>query len=254
MHRLILTCSGTQGDVRWRGVSSLIAAWMTVGLLIAGAFAALAASSPLALRVVHRAAFVFLLLLLLQLGAAIVVSMMIGRFSTWQAVALLFAYSALNGLSLSGLFLALWHTSLTATFVIEAAAFGLLSVYGKFTRRDLTKIDGLVLMGLIGVGVASLVHLLLHSPAGFWIISYVGIAIFVCLMAIDAQKMRHMDVRADELRVSRLAILGALVLYLDVLLGFARLCVAIGRLYLDTCEKQYSRNPYPYTAFHPMGF
>src|SRR4029078_2447265 len=97
----------------------------------------------------------------------------------------------LNGLTLSILFLAYTHRSLGSTFVISAAMFGAMSVYGMVTRRDLTRLGSFLFMALIGLVIASLVNMFLASSAMYWLITYAAVLIFVGLTAYDTQRLKR---------------------------------------------------------------
>jgi FtsH-binding integral membrane protein len=222
---------GTQAEVRWRSVSNLINLWMAAGLAASGACALCVAYAPLMRGLASSHGFIFLLMLLAQIALAVVVNIKIGGFSTWQAIALFLAYSALTGMSLAGFTLIVARVSLAAMFATVALMFGLVSVYGTFTRHDLTQIDSRAVMMAAGIILASLVNAIVRSPVPCWIATYLAVAVFLALVAIDAEQMKHMDVRADETHVRRLAILGALVLYLDLVLSCGRLVVAVLRVY-----------------------
>ncbi|MDD5598066.1 MAG: Bax inhibitor-1/YccA family protein, partial [Victivallaceae bacterium] len=126
----------------------------------------------------------------------------------------------LTGVTLSFIFLRYSIGSIATTFFITAVTFGVMSVYGYVTRRDLTSIGNLLFMVLLGIIIASIVNFFLKSPALYWLITYAGILIFVGLTAYDTQKIKEMSMAlGDELSGSETgkkhAILGALALYLD---------------------------------------
>ena len=120
---------------------------------------------------------------------------------------------------------------MASTFFITGGTFGAMSLYGYFTRRDLTSIGNLCLMALIGLIIASVVNLFLGSPALYWLITFAGIAVFVGLTAYDTQKIKRMalTVDADSEQGRKGAILGALVLYLDFINLMLLLLRLLGR-------------------------
>ena len=126
-------------------------------------------------------------------------------------------FSALMGASLSSIFMVYQITSITRVFLITSATFGALSLYGYTTNRDLTKIGSFLFMGLIGLIIASIVNIWMQSPALYWALSYIGVAIFVGLTAFDAQRIKQMYYYGDGSgdMTARFAISGALSLYLD---------------------------------------
>lgn len=126
-------------------------------------------------------------------------------------------FSALMGASLSWVCLAYTGAAITRVFLITAATFGSLSLYGYTTNRDLTKIGSFLFMGLIGLIIASIVNIFMQSAALYWALSYIGVAIFVGLTAFDAQRIKQMYYYGDGSgdMTARFAISGALSLYLD---------------------------------------
>lgn len=124
-------------------------------------------------------------------------------------------FSALMGASLSWIFLAYTGQGITRVFLISAATFGALSLYGYSTNRDLTGWRNFLFMGLFGLIIASIVNIFMQSTALYWALSYIGVAIFVGLTAYDAQRIKQMYYYGDSNATARYAISGALSLYLD---------------------------------------
>ena len=151
-------------------------------------------------------------------------------FSTVQTLSversrmLLWAYSALMGVSLA--FWAFIYTgeSIARTFFITSSVFAAMSIYGYTTKRDLTEFGSFLVMGLIGIIIASLVNIFLASPAVYFAISFMGVGIFIGLTAYDTQKLKHMyyAVGGGEMG-QRYAVVGALTLYLDFINLFLHL-------------------------------
>jgi uncharacterized protein len=143
---------------------------------------------------------------------------------------LFFVYAGLLGLSLATIFLAYTGASITRVFFISAATFGATSLYGYTTQRDLTGMGSFLFMGLIGLVIASLVNIFLQSSGLYWVISVVGVLIFVGLTAYDTQSIKEMyDVNDDGSVAGRKAVMGALRLYLD----FINLFLMLLRLFGD---------------------
>ena len=148
------------------------------------------------------------------------------------ATALFVLYSALNGATLSFIFILYTRASIASTFFVCAATFIACSIYGWTTKRDLTSMGGFLMMGLIGIIIASLVNLFIRSSAMHMIISYIGVLVFVGLTAYDTQSLKAMavsqpsDVGASAIRKG--AILGALKLYLDFINLFLMLLRILG--------------------------
>jgi uncharacterized protein len=167
---------------------------------------------------------------LAPLGLVMLLSFGINRLSASTALMLFFVYAGLLGLSLATIFLAYTGASITRVFFISAATFGAMSLYGYTTQRDLTGFGSFLFMGLIGLVIASLVNIFLQSSGLYWLISVVGVLIFVGLTAYDTQSIKEMyDVNDDGSVAGRKAVMGALRLYLD----FINLFLMLLRLFGD---------------------
>ena len=142
---------------------------------------------------------------------------------------LFFVYAGLLGLSLASIFLVYTQQSITQVFFISAATFGAMSLYGYTTQRDLTGVGSFMLMGLIGIVIASLVNVFLHSNGLGWAISVIGVLVFVGLTAYDTQRIKEMySVNDDGTVAGRKAVMGALSLYLDFINLFLMLLRIFG--------------------------
>ena len=146
----------------------------------------------------------------------LIFSFSIHKMSVATARIMLLAYSAVLGLSLSFLFMVYTNESIATTFFIAASVFATMSIYGYTTKRDLTSFGSFLVMGLIGVLIASLVNMFLQSPAMNFAISIIGVLVFTGLTAWDVQKISHIywQVPAGEQR-DKAAVMGALRLYMD---------------------------------------
>ncbi len=154
-------------------------------------------------------------LMILEVGLVLGISAGINKLSTATATLLFYLFAVVNGAALSPIFLAYTHESIAKTFFITAGTFGAMSVYGYVTKSDLTKIGSILFMALIGLIIASLVNMFLHSDGLGWIISIAGVMIFVGLTAWDTQQIKRMAEQMPAAGAGRLAVLGALSLYLD---------------------------------------
>jgi len=153
----------------------------------------------------------------------------INQLAAGTARALFFLYAALLGASLSVIFAVYTESSITRVFFISAAAFGGLSLWGYTTRRDLTGMGSFLMMGLIGIIIASLVNIFLKSSGLDWIISVIGVIVFAGLTAWDTQKIKEMYSAHDDGTVAgRKAVMGALALYLDFINLFLMLLRLFG--------------------------
>jgi len=192
---------------------------MAIGLALTGWMAYTVANSPSMLRLVFGNQLVFFGLIIGELGMVFYLSSRINRIQASTATALFLLYAALNGITLSMIFIAFTASSITSTFFICAATFVTCSLYGWITKKDLTSIGNFMAMGLIGIIIASVVNMFVQSSGMSMIISYIGVIVFVGLTAYDTQKLKDMavsqpaDLEATVVRKG--AILGALSLYLD---------------------------------------
>ncbi|WP_243439187.1 Bax inhibitor-1/YccA family protein [Fundidesulfovibrio soli] len=191
--------------------------WMAAGLGLTAVVAVMVASSPSLLKIVFNPV-VLIVLILAELGLVVGLSARINRMAAGTATGLFMAYSALNGVTLSSIFLAYTATSITSAFAVSAGMFLAMSVYGMVTKRDLTSLGSFMFMGLIGIIIASLVNIFLQSSAMAFIINCVGVLVFTGLTAYDTQRLKDMGAAApmgDATALRRGSILGALTLYLD---------------------------------------
>lgn len=206
--------------------------WMAIGLGITGVVAYGVANSPGVRDIVLGAPLVFFGLIIAQLAMVFMISARIQRMQASTATLLFIVYSALNGATLSSIFLAYTQSAITSTFFICAATFTACSVYGWTTRRDLTTMGGFLTMGLIGIVIASVVNMFVQSGAVSTIVSYVGVLVFVGLTAYDTQDIKNMALSQpsdlDAGAVRKGAILGALKLYLDFINLFLMLLRIFG--------------------------
>jgi hypothetical protein len=166
---------------------------------------------------------------LAPLGLVMLLSFGINRLSAGTALMLFFVYAGLLGLSLASIFLVYTQQSITQVFFISAATFGAMSLYGYTTQRDLTGVGSFMFMGLIGIVIASLVNVFLHSSGLGWAISVIGVLVFVGLTAYDTQRIKEMyNVNDDGTIAGRKAVMGALSLYLDFINLFLMLLRIFG--------------------------
>jgi len=197
--------------------------WMAAGLSLTALVAWLTASTGLfaAIRPL------FFPLVLVELGLVWYLSARIEKIQAGTAAGLFIIYALLNGLTLSVIFLAYTGASIAATFLITAAMFIAMSIYGLVTKRDLDSLGAFMFMGLIGIIVASIVNIFLASPVLNWAISLIGVIVFVGLTAYDVQKVKMMGeggiMMQGDAAVQKGAVIGALALYLDFINLFLHL-------------------------------
>jgi hypothetical protein len=189
--------------------------WMTMALLITAGAAFFTISSPTMLGIVYGSKYAMWVLLGIELIIVFAMSGLVNRMSTSAMMLLFVIFSALNGVTCSSIFLAFTKGSIVTTFVITSVTFAAMSIYGYFTKEDLTKVGNILLMALFGVIIASVVNWFLHSTTLYWIVSIVGVLIFVGLIAFDTQKIRQLSEIDNGENTGKLALMGALTLYLD---------------------------------------
>lgn len=204
-------------------------AWMTAGLAVTGATAAFTATSPVLLGLVYNP-LGLIVLIVAQFALVIAIGGAIQRLSVAAATGLFLLYAALMGVTLATLLLTYTWTSIALTFFITAGTFAVMSIFGYVTKRDLTAVGNLAIMVLLGVILGSVINLFLRNAAIYWILTYLGVAIFVGLIAADTQKIKRILAQAPEGEAAgRAVILGALTLYLDFINLFLLLLRIFGR-------------------------
>ncbi len=166
--------------------------------------------------------------MLAPLGVVFYMSFGIRKMSAAKAQMTFWIFAALMGASLSSIFLIYTGASITRVFFITAGTFGAMSIYGYTTKRDLTKLGSFLMMGLIGIIIASVVNIFMKSTMMYFVISILGVLIFVWLTAYDTQKIKNMYLVSDSGEVmGKKAVMGALTLYLD----FINLFIMLLRLF-----------------------
>jgi FtsH-binding integral membrane protein len=201
--------------------------YMASGLLLTGIVAWLGYDSGVYARIAHTP--LMFVVFLAPLALVWFLAARINSMSLPAAQLTFWVYSALVGLSLSSIFMVYTRTSIAETFFITAGTFLGMSLYGYTTKADLTKMGSFLVMGLIGVIVAMVVNLFLHSAAIQFAISVIGVLIFTGLTAWDTQRIKEQYVEGLSDVVSRTALLGALMLYLDFINLFVFLLQFVGQ-------------------------
>ncbi|HXP31843.1 MAG TPA: Bax inhibitor-1/YccA family protein [Stellaceae bacterium] len=215
-------------DVGLREYMLRIYNYMAGGLAITGLVAYFAAASGLYQQIVGT--FLYWVVIFAPLGLVMLLSFRIQSMSLPAAQATYWAYAALVGLSLSGLFIIYTGTSIARVFFITAGTFLAMSLYGYTTKRDLTRFGSFLFMGLIGIVIASVVNIFLGSAGLQFAISVIGVIVFTGLTAWDTQSIKEMYWEGDGSVVAgKKAIMGALRLYLDFLNLFLMLMQLMGQ-------------------------
>jgi len=208
---------------------SKVYAWMSAALLVTGITAMMTASNEALMNIIFSSTYVFYALIIGEIALVWYLSSRIQSMSAQTATYLFIAYSVLNGLTLSVIFVVYTGASIATTFFISAGTFTIMSAYGYYTKRDLTSIGRILTMALIGIIIASIVNIFVESTMTAKIINYVGVLIFVGLTAYDTQKLKEIyagDTGSEEFR--KLSIMGALTLYLDFINLFLLLLRILG--------------------------
>ncbi len=204
--------------------------WMAIGLVLT-AFASFATLTvPAVQQLVFGSRMNFLILIIAEFGLVMALSAMINRISASAATAMFVIYALLNGITFAAIFAIYTSSSIVSTFVITAGTFGVMSLYGYATKRDLTGFGNFLMMGLFGIIIASVVNIFMHSPMITWIVTYLGVFIFVGLTAYDTQKLKRIGAMgfADSEHQKKATIMGALTLYLDFINLFLMLLRIFG--------------------------
>lgn len=189
---------------------------MFIGLLVSAFCALGVASSETLLQIFVVNRWMYWGMFIAMLAMAWILPAKLTTMKTTTALGLFLLFSAMMGTSLSVIFLAYTPGTIVYTFFITAGVFGAMSVYGYFTKTDLSKMGTYLIMALFGLIIASVVNVFVASNTLMWIISYAGVLIFVGLTAWDTQQIKRMAAANLEPSLSdKLATLGALNLYLD---------------------------------------
>ena len=201
--------------------------YMASGVLLSGIIALLTERSGMALALMGTP----LRWLFVLSPLAIVFAMSFGanRFSTGTLKALFWAFATLMGISLSTIFLVYTDGSIAATFFATAGAFAGLSLFGYTTKKDLSGFGSFLIMGVVGLLIASVINIFLKSPALYWAVSFLGVLIFAGLTAYDTQRLKdeYTYLRGTEF-AGKAVVLGALTLYLDFINMFQFLLSFMG--------------------------
>jgi len=218
-------------EVNVRQFIHKVYAWMSAGLAVTGACAWYMFSDPrMIVNLVHTP-FLFYGLMIGEFILVVALSGWVQRMDAGTAKFAFLFYSAINGVTLSVLFLVYTQASIANAFFMTAGLFGVMSLYGFTTQTDLTSMGNLCFMALLGVILASLVNIWTHSPAVQWAVNYLSILIFVGLTAYDTQRIKALNQfgREGTDEETKGAILGALTLYLDFINLFISLLRVTGK-------------------------
>jgi uncharacterized protein len=215
-------------DVGLRDYMLRVYNYMGGGLALTGIVAYFAAATGFYVQIAHTA--LLWVVIFAPLALVMLLSFRIGKMSLGAAQLTFWAYAGLMGLSLAGIFLVYTGESIARVFFITAATFLAMSLYGYTTRRDLSRFGAFLFMGLIGIVIAGLVNMFLHSSGLQFAISVIGVAVFTGLTAWDTQSIKEMYWEGDGRELAgKKAIMGALRLYLDFINLFIMLMQLMGQ-------------------------
>jgi FtsH-binding integral membrane protein len=206
--------------------------WMAVGLTLTGVTAYYVANNEVMLQFIFGNRFVFFGLIISELVLVFSLIARVKKMRASTATGLFLLYSTLNGVTFSVLLMLFSQASIATAFFIAAGTFMACSVYSIRTRQDLTSLGSFGTMGLIGIIIASIVNLFIGNFGISTIINYVGVIVFVALIAYDTQKLKEMALSQpaglDAGTIRKGSIIGALTLYLDFINLFIILLHLVG--------------------------
>ncbi|MCF7946265.1 MAG: Bax inhibitor-1/YccA family protein [Spirochaetia bacterium] len=219
--------------VRERNILRNVYLWMTGGLALTGLISYTIASSQQLTRALLTTPGLFLILIIAEFGLVIYLSARIQKMKSSSAVAAFIGYAVLNGITLSVLLQIYTGLTISRAFFTTAGTFAGMSIYGMTTKRDLDQIGAYLVMGLWGIIIATVVNMLIGSSSIYYLISYLGLIIFLGLTAWDTQTIvkwnQAYGSSMDEETYVKLSIIGALKLYLDFINIFLFLLRIFGR-------------------------
>ena len=206
-------------------------AWMALALGVTGVAAMYVSNNQTILSFMFEHFGLVMGLLIAELLLAVVFTALFNRLSFNVASILFGLYALLTGVSISPIFLLYTQESIALTFFVTAGTFGAMSLFGYFTKKDLSPWGRYLMMGVFGIIIASVVNLFMQSSRLEWITTYVGVVVFVLLTAYDTQKIKNLLVERDELNEGalKLALLGSFMLYLDFINLFLKLLRLFGK-------------------------
>lgn len=209
--------------------------WMCLALALTASTAYYVSTSPSFLAMIFgqdgKGTMVPIILFIVQIGLVLALSLLIQRISYPMAVILFLLYALTLGVTLSAIFLVYTYTSIFATFLVASGMFGAMAIYGYFTKSDLSSMGSFLFMALIGLVIGGFVNMFLKSDSFQYVLAAIGVLIFTLYTAYDVQKIKNImqDRLADRETMSKVAIIGALTLYLDFVNLFLSLLQFMGR-------------------------
>ncbi len=215
-------------DARTRVINQVYT-WMSLGLALTATVGYYTAGSEVLRNLIFSNSLVLIGLVIAQLGIVFALSAAINRLSGAAATGLFILYAALTGLTFSAIFLVYTSVSIASTFFVTAGTFSAMAVFGHTTGRDLTKLGSIAFMALIGIILAAVVNMFMQNSMLELIISAVGVLLFTGLTAYDAQRIKDMAATVNGTESeAKVAVMGALALYLDFINLFLMLLRFLG--------------------------
>jgi hypothetical protein len=222
-----------RAGTRDRSIIKNVYLWMTAGLALTGVVAFGISSNPSLMRALVSNQVLFFGAIIAELALVIYLSARIMKMSAGAATFSFALYAFLNGVTLSVIFLAYTGATISLAFFTTAATFGAMSLYAMTTKRDLSGMGHYLMMGVIGIILVSVINIFLKSPAIYYMISYIGVLVFMGLTAYDTQTILRWSAQAgssmSEEQYIKLSIMGALKLYLDFINIFLFMLRIFGR-------------------------
>lgn len=205
--------------------------WMFIGLLVTAITAFFTASSPTIIMTIFTNNVYWIGLLIAEIVLVVLLTARVHKMSKTGAIISFLLYSFINGLTMSTIFIVYTLSSISSVFFITAGMFGVMALYGYTTKKDLSKLGSILLMGLFGIIIAGIVNIFWLNDTFSFIVSVIGIIVFVGLTAYDVQKIKVMagSLEGDNDFTTKIAIIGALTLYLDFINLFLKLLSIFGK-------------------------
>ncbi len=221
-----------RAGVRERSIIKNVYLWMTAGLALTGVVAFWLSGNVSLMRALVTNSVLFFGLIIGEFALVMYLSARIMKMSAGAATLAFALYAFLNGITLSVIFLAYTGATISLAFFTTAATFGAMSLYAMTTKRDLSGMGHYLMMGVMGIIIVSLINFFVKSPAIYYLISYVGVLVFMGLTAYDTQKILQLSARSgavSEDEYIKFSIMGALKLYLDFINIFLFMLRIFGR-------------------------
>lgn len=222
----------SRASARDRSIIKNVYLWMTAGLSLTGVVAfGLSSNQALMIALVSNT-MLFIGIIIAELGLVMFLSARIQKMSATAATFAFALYAFLNGITLSVIFIAYTGTTISLAFFTTAATFGGMSLYAMTTKRDLSGMGHYLMMGVLGIVIVSVINIFLKSPAVYYMISYVGVVVFMGLTAYDTQTILKWSANSgsvSEEQYIKISIMGALKLYLDFINIFLFMLRIFGR-------------------------